>query len=69
MSEGFEWYCFNCKSLVHRAEVSLDGPEGIVSQLPKIYEAFHADMEARTCPSCGEVHPGKGKPPEGWVTL
>lgn len=69
MQEGFEWYCFNCGGLVHRADVQLDGPEGIVSQLPKIYEAFHNDMEARTCPSCQTVHPGKGKPPEGWVQL
>jgi 3-hydroxyanthranilate 3,4-dioxygenase len=69
MTEGFEWFCFNCQARVHRAEVSLDGAEGIVSALPKIYEAFHNDMEARTCPNCGEIHPGKGKPPEGWVQL
>lgn len=67
MKEGFEWYCFNCKARVHRVEVSLTGASGIVDVLPKIYEAFHADREARTCPDCGEIHPGKGKPPEGWV--
>ncbi|MCP5072127.1 MAG: 3-hydroxyanthranilate 3,4-dioxygenase [Rhodobacteraceae bacterium] len=69
MLEGFEWHCFNCESRVHRIEVPLGGPEGIVTALPKIYNAFHDDTEARTCPSCGTVHPGKGKPPEGWVTL
>ena len=67
MKEGFEWYCFNCKTKVHRVEVSLTDPSGIVDALPKIYEAFHADKEARTCPNCGELHPGKGKPPVGWV--
>jgi len=67
MLEGFEWHCFNCESRVHRIEVPLGGPEGIVTALPKIYEAFHNDMDARTCPECGTIHPGKGKPPEGWV--
>ncbi len=69
MMEGFEWYCFQCESLVHRVEVELSGAQGIVDQLPRIYEAFHADTAARTCPKCGTVHPGKGKPPEGWVRL
>ncbi len=69
MKEGFEWFCFECKHRVHRAEVSLNDPSGIVTALPKIYDAFHNDEEARTCPNCGAVHPGKGKPPEGWVVL
>lgn len=69
MMEGFEWYCFECKHLVHRVEVSLADPSGIVTALPKVYDAFHSDEEARKCPNCGTLHPGKGKPPEGWVTL
>jgi 3-hydroxyanthranilate 3,4-dioxygenase len=69
MKEGFEWFCFNCEGLVHREEVALDGPEGIVTALPKIYDRFHNSIENRTCPSCGEVHPGKGKPPAEWVQL
>lgn len=69
MVEGFEWYCFNCAGLVHRAEVALESAEGIVTELPKIYEAFHNSPEARTCPHCGTMHPGRGKPPAGWVQL
>jgi 3-hydroxyanthranilate 3,4-dioxygenase len=69
MKEGFEWYCFNCKARAHRAEVALTDASGMVTALPKIYDAFHADMEARTCPNCGTLHPGKGAPPEGWVVL
>jgi len=69
MKEGFEWYCFNCKARVHRAEVSLEDPSGIVSTLPKVFNAFHEDKEARTCPECGTLHPGKGRPPEEWVKL
>lgn len=67
MKEAFEWYCFECESLVHRAEASLTSASGIVSQLPDFYDAFHADMDARTCKNCGAVHPGKGPPPDGWV--
>ncbi|MEM9057609.1 MAG: 3-hydroxyanthranilate 3,4-dioxygenase [Pseudomonadota bacterium] len=69
MKDGFEWYCFECKGRVHRAEISMLSPSAIVEELPKIFEAFHNDNDARTCPSCNTVHPGKGKPPEGWVTL
>jgi 3-hydroxyanthranilate 3,4-dioxygenase len=60
-----EWYCFDCKTRVHRAEVDL---ESIVDDLPPIYAAFYADAKLRTCPNCGTVHPGK-EPPAGWVTV
>jgi 3-hydroxyanthranilate 3,4-dioxygenase len=63
--DAIEWYCFECNTRVHRAEVDL---VSIVDDLPPIYQAFYADEEARTCPNCGAVHPGK-EPPEGWVTL
>lgn len=64
-ADAIEWYCFNCGTLVHRAELML---KSIVDDLPPVYQAFYASDEARTCGSCGEVHPGK-EPPEGWVTL
>ena len=69
MKDAFEWYCFDCKQRVHRAEISLVDPSGIVTELPKIFDAFDADMDARTCPSCDAIHPGKGAPPAGWVEL
>lgn len=69
MRDGFEWYCFDCKQCVHRAELSLLDPGDIVTELPKIFAAFDADIDARTCAACGSVHPGKGKPPPGWVQL
>ena len=62
---GFEWFCFECGTLLHRIEISV---ENIVRDLPPLYEAFFADETKRTCPRCGALHPGK-KPPEGWVTL
>jgi 3-hydroxyanthranilate 3,4-dioxygenase len=69
MKDAFEWFCFNCKQRVHRIEVELGGASGIVEKLPKVFAAFHEDEEARTCPNCGELHQGMGKPPAGWVTL
>lgn len=67
--DAFEWYCFNCKRRVHRVEVELGGASGIVDKLPPLFAAFHGDEAARTCRNCGELHPGKGKPPEDWVKL
>ncbi len=64
--DGFEWFCFDCNHLVHRVEVKLND---IVADLPPLFEAFHQNINARTCKNCGVVHPGKGKPPEGWVKL
>ncbi len=63
--DAVEWYCFECSTRVHRAEVDL---ESIVDDLPPIYAAFYADEKLRTCPNCGTVHPGKA-PPDGWVQL
>ena len=55
----------NCLALVHRIEVKVGH---LVKDLPPLYEAFYADQKARTCKSCGAIHPGK-KPPAGWVSI
>jgi len=65
LKDGFEWYCFNCGECVHRVEVQL---KSLVTDLPLVYDSFYKDVDARTCASCGEIHPGK-EPPEGWVQL
>jgi 3-hydroxyanthranilate 3,4-dioxygenase len=54
--DGFEWYCQDCNHVVHRVEVQL---ASIVDDLPPLFEAFYADIDARTCANCGAVHPGK----------
>ena len=61
MVDGFEWYCPRCASLVHRGEVQL---ASLVDDLPKAFAAFYDDEEARTCPRCGWVHPGRGALPD-----
>ena len=69
MKDAFEWYCFNCNARVHRAELSLLNPSGIVTELPKLFNDFNDNSEARKCQNCGTVHPEKGAPPDGWVNL
>jgi 3-hydroxyanthranilate 3,4-dioxygenase len=66
MVDGFEWFCFDCGALVHRVEVGL---KDIVADLPPLYEAFYSSDQARTCPKCNALHPGKGTPPEGWADI
>jgi 3-hydroxyanthranilate 3,4-dioxygenase len=63
--DAFEWYCFECHSLVHRIEVKV---EHLVRDLPPLYEAFYNDEKARTCKKCGALHPGK-RPPAGWAKI
>ncbi|GAB4188183.1 MAG: 3-hydroxyanthranilate 3,4-dioxygenase [Thalassobaculales bacterium] len=65
MKDGFEWFCLSCGALVHRVEVEI---ADITKDLPPLFAAFHDSLEARTCTSCGALHPGK-QPPEGWVTF
>lgn len=57
--DAFEWYCTNCHRLVHRAEVEL---ASIVRDLPPVFDAFYADESVRTCPHCGQIHPGRKWP-------
>jgi len=54
--DGFEWACFECSQLVHRVEVQV---QAIDKDLPPLFQAFDDDLEARTCPNCGALHPGK----------
>jgi 3-hydroxyanthranilate 3,4-dioxygenase len=63
--DGFEWYCFGCGALVHRAEVLL---KSIVEDLPPLFARFYGDDSARKCAGCGRVHPGR-QPPPGWTCL
>lgn len=54
--DAFEWHCFECQQLVHRVEIQV---QAIDRDLPPLFEAFFGDESARTCPSCGAIHPGK----------
>lgn len=55
--EKFQWYCLDCSGLVHEVELQV---RDLVKDMPPVFEAFHNDTAARTCPQCGTLHPGKG---------
>jgi 3-hydroxyanthranilate 3,4-dioxygenase len=55
--EKFRWYCESCNAIVHEVELQVTD---IVADLPPVFKAFYDSEEARTCPKCGAVHPGKG---------
>ena len=55
--EKFQWYCASCSGLVHEVELQV---RDIVADLPPVFADFYADVDARTCRTCGTVHPGKG---------
>ena len=42
---------------MHEVELQV---RNIVEDLPPVFEAFYGDEQARTCPQCGTLHPGKG---------
>jgi 3-hydroxyanthranilate 3,4-dioxygenase len=65
IKDGFEWFCFECGSLVHRVEIEV---RNIVKDLPPLFEAFYTNAEKRTCPHCRALHPGK-TPPSNWVKV
>ncbi|MDH6115101.1 3-hydroxyanthranilate 3,4-dioxygenase [Kitasatospora sp. MAP12-15] len=56
--ERFQWYCLECSALVHSVELQV---RDIVADLPPVFHAFYEDNKARTCGSCGALHPGKGR--------
>jgi len=63
--DAFEWFCFECGDLVHRATLKL---ANIETDLPPIFAAFYENESQRKCPGCGAIHPGK-EPPPGWATI
>ncbi|MEV6281733.1 3-hydroxyanthranilate 3,4-dioxygenase [Kribbella sp. NPDC051770] len=54
--EKFRWYCGNCNAVVHEVELQVTD---IVEDLPPVFKAFYDSEDARTCPACGTLHPGK----------
>ncbi|GAA0620442.1 3-hydroxyanthranilate 3,4-dioxygenase [Kribbella sandramycini] len=54
--EKFRWYCGECSAIVHEVELQVTD---IVADLPPVFAAFYESEDARTCPECGALHPGK----------
>jgi 3-hydroxyanthranilate 3,4-dioxygenase len=60
--ERFRWYCPRCNAIVHDAQLQV---RDIVVDLPPVFEAFYASESARTCASCGHLHPGRSASADG----
>ncbi|MFC4943112.1 3-hydroxyanthranilate 3,4-dioxygenase [Pseudonocardia sp. GCM10023141] len=54
--EKFQWFCLDCEALVHETELQV---RDLVVDLPPVFEQFYASEQARTCPKCAAVHPGR----------
>lgn len=53
-NEEFAWFCEQCDTKIH-SETVVQG--NIAAQVGRIYEAFNAEPQLRTCKSCGYVFP------------
>ena len=52
--DGFMWYCQQCNHKIYEEFFHL---KNIETDLPKVFDRFHASIEHRTCSQCGAVHP------------
>jgi 3-hydroxyanthranilate 3,4-dioxygenase len=62
-TDAFQWYCEGCGDLLHTVEVVVTD---ITTQLEPLFDAFWADLTARTCKGCGAVlaPPTRGSTPD-----
>ena len=54
--DGFEWYCENCATRIHRREVQV---RNIVTDLPPVFEEYYQTIAGGNCPDCGHPNPKK----------
>ncbi len=48
--DGFQWYCENCKNLLHEEYFHLTNIE---KQLPEVFARFNQNKDLHTCENCG----------------
>ena len=54
--DGFEWYCENCATRIHRREVQV---RNIVADLPPVFAEYYETIADGNCPDCGHPNPKK----------
>ncbi len=52
--DGFEWYCPDCATRVHRCEFHLDQ---MATERPRLFGAYYDDIANGSCPECGAPNP------------
>lgn len=65
-SQGAAWYCPACDAEVQRYEWEHDNNVPAVAMYAAACARFTADEAARTCATCGAVHPGIDLVAFGW---
>jgi 3-hydroxyanthranilate 3,4-dioxygenase len=56
--DGFEWYCEKCGTQLYSERLPM---VNIVKDLPPIFERYEANIQNRTCKSCGSVMPTRAE--------
>lgn len=51
-TDGFQWYCDNCDSMLHEDYFKLTNIE---KQLPETFAKFNNNTELHTCKNCGDT--------------
>jgi 3-hydroxyanthranilate 3,4-dioxygenase len=51
-TDGFQWYCDNCKNKLYDEYFKLTN---IVTQLPEVFKRFNENEELHKCKNCGTV--------------
>ncbi len=57
--DGFEWYCPDCATRVHRCEFHI---ADMATERPRQFAAYYGDIANGVCPNCGAANP---KDPNG----
>lgn len=56
--DKFQWYCERCSCQLYEEVVALTN---IVTQLPPVFERYEANVQNRTCKSCGWIMPTRAE--------
>ena len=54
VTDGFEWYCENCVTPVHRCDLLL---ENFGTERNRLFGQYYDQVAPGTCPNCGEPNP------------
>jgi 3-hydroxyanthranilate 3,4-dioxygenase len=52
--DGFEWYCPDCATRVHRCDFHLDD---MATERPRLFGAYYDHIANGSCPQCGAPNP------------
>ena len=57
LPDGFEWYCENCATRIHRCEVHV---KDFATERGRLFDEYYDTIAHGTCPGCGAPNPKRG---------